>query len=209
MDPIVKIQALVRGFLQRRANRRPRDGMTKELMRRLVDGYKNQVALNEEVNLALNNWEPSANRKVRKVRNPVFPSEISENVAKLALCRKFGLMGSWNTVSGDMTFMDRKVEVKGFSSTGPNSFGPKESWDWLCFVDACDFKKDNYKVYLLKISNVDEAWQRVAVNRGQTYRAQCAQGKRPRVKFNSIQNQLREHCLTIFDGNLEALLEVL
>jgi len=60
-----------------------------------------------------------------------FPSHISENIVKFALFKKYNIMPNWDTKTGDLDLFNLKIEVKGFSSTGPSSFGPTEEWDIL------------------------------------------------------------------------------
>ena len=60
----------------------------------------------------------------RKIRNPNFPSEISENIVRIILKNKCGIDTTWD--SPDLRHNGKKIEVKAFSSKGPTSFGPTE-----------------------------------------------------------------------------------
>ena len=95
----------------------------------------------------------------RKIsRAPNFPSIISEHIAKFGLKKK-GVDSNWDIQSGDLSTDTGLIEVKCFSSTGPSSFGPKEKWNKLVFVDATDFKLYNFKVYCIDIPNDSPQWK--------------------------------------------------
>ena len=70
----------------------------------------------------------------RKIRQPNFPSEISENIARLALQNIFKTQIYWNITGGDLRLNSKRIEVKAFSSSqGPLSFGSKEKWKLYLF----------------------------------------------------------------------------
>lgn len=75
---------------------------------------------------------------VKNIRQPNSPEVISEYLTQKSYKLKFNDDVSKKT--GDINCGDKKIEVKCFTSKGPSSFGPKESWDELIFVDAINFK---------------------------------------------------------------------
>jgi len=139
---------------------------------------------------------------VRKIRLPNFPSEISENIAKICFYKKYNDLPSWNTDKGDLILEDgRRIEVKGFSSRGPTSFGPTEKWDIIMFVDCIKAHKCHFKVYIAFLANDSKEWQALKVNKKQTFKDQCLQKRRPRLAFSRIQQQIK--LTKIFDGPLQ------
>ncbi len=149
-----------------------------EKCRRLAGALKDDFGWNETVGL-LDNYityveaMEVCNKKLkkRKCRKPNLPSEISENIAKFAIRYRHGHCPSWDTTSGDLEWTPvgsdivRKIEVKGFMSHGPASFGPTEGWDQIYFVDALDFKNKHFKVYEILLSNTDPRWRGVMINK--------------------------------------------
>lgn len=97
-------------------------------------------------------------------------------------------------------------EIKFFSSSGPCSFGPTEKWDTIYFLDGLDYRHLNFKLYKFRLANVSEEWKNLKVNRTETFREQASVGRRPRMSFDKINDQLREHCELIWEGNIKDLL---
>jgi hypothetical protein len=83
----------------------------------LLDFYKyiSDLDFNNKINLLMSQ---------KKGRNENFPSDISENIAKLVIFAKYGIMPCWDTNKGDIiinkTGIFKQIEVKGFMSTGPS-----------------------------------------------------------------------------------------
>jgi hypothetical protein len=96
----------------------------------------------------------------KKIRNENFPSHISENLVKFAL-NNIKYINSdekvtWNTSVGDLEYKNKRIEVKGFISDGPSSFGPTEKWDTIYFVDAKKIRDKKIIIYEVLLSNIDE-----------------------------------------------------
>lgn len=196
LGKIIRIQALFRGVLTRRHLRDPKDNMTLEFVEQILDNYNDKYLFTKKLNKLLSK---------KKIRNTNFPSEISENIVKFCLFKKYNIMGCWDTNDGDLILLDKKLEIKGFSSAGPSSFGPTEKWDTLYFVDCMDHIHKNFKVYEINLSNKSEQWKNIYVNSGQTFYDQCCQKRRPHIKFRDIEKQLCGKCKLIFDGNISKL----
>ena len=60
-----------------------------------------------------------------------------------------------------------------------------------------------YKVYEIKKSNID--FHNLKVSKTETFGDQCIQGRRPRLVFSSIKEQLGENVKLIFEGNITEL----
>ena len=138
-------------------------------------------------------------------------SEISENIVKYALLysKKYKIFPNWDTESGDLDWIYKKIEVKCFSSLGPSSFGPTEKWDLLYFLDAMDFKNKNFKLYEIRMSNNHDTWCNIKMNKQETYKEQCDSGKRPHIAFEKIKEQLDKinvnYCKLIWSGHISEL----
>jgi len=140
---IIKIQAMFRGFLQRKKNLEKTDNFDLETINKLLDKYIFYVREITLINLKLR----------KKIRKPNFPSELSENITKFIIAKKKGFLPTWNC-NGDLKFVfnGKKIEVKAFSSDGPISFGPNENWFRLYILDCRNFicyeiKLRNGKIY--------------------------------------------------------------
>ncbi len=197
-DGFVLLQAIFRGYLCRKKLKKNKDGMTLDLLCMLIEKYNDKLLFNEEINKKLTH---------KKIRNENFPSEISENLVKFAILKKYGVLGCWDTDRGDLVVLSKKIEIKGFMSDGPSSFGPTESWDWIYFVDAKNTLQKKFKIYEFKMSNSDTLWSHLKMNKKETYLDQCNQKRRPRTTFQEIQKQLHGHYQLIFDGHIDQLLE--
>lgn len=148
-------------------------------------------------------WNAYLDKK--KIRHMNFPSEISENIVKFVFFHIYKIMPTWNTLSGDLEFLGQMIEVKAFSSHAPTTFGPYEKWNMIFFLDATEFQKQTFRLYECRIANTDPLWQNLLVNRYQTYADQCMQGRRPRILFSKIHQQLGNKCRLIFEGTLDEL----
>lgn len=151
---IIRVQSIIRGYLIRKRLIRNKDNMTLDKVIKYLRIFNNYTS-------EINNLNSLLTRK--KIRNPNFPSEISENIVKFAILRKYNVLGNWD-VNGDLLVYNKKIEVKGFMSDGPCSFGPTESWDWLYFVDCKRYSDFEFIVYEVKLSNTSELWRNLIIS---------------------------------------------
>lgn len=140
---IIKIQSLWRGFYVRKNNSKLKDGFTKKLLISYIKKYIQYINFQKEINITL---------RTKKIRIANFPSEISENIVKFVLFKKFKykFLPIWDTKKGDLVLFNRKIEVKAsidLYNSGPSSFGPVEIWDYIYFVDCKDMLNLNFKVF--------------------------------------------------------------
>jgi hypothetical protein len=196
-----KIQAWWRGNYIRKVLATLNDNYTFEILDRCLDKYINDLIFNEEINALMSR---------KKRRNENFPSDISENIAKFAVYKKYKTMPSWDTDKGDIIFnkltVFKQLEIKGFMSSGPSSFGPKETWDWIYFVDGMDIRNKKFKVYEVKLSNKSFTFRNIKLTKTETYGEQCEQRRRPHCGFEKIvKPQLGDHCKLIFEGHISEL----
>jgi hypothetical protein len=192
----ILIQKYVRRFLNNIKLSSKKDSMTFDIINQLLDNYINTYNLISSINDKLSS---------KKIRNQNFPSEISENIAKLSFFKKYKIMPSWDTKNGDLTVLNKKIEVKGFMSSGPSSFGPTENWDYIYFVDCLKFKDKIFTVYEIKLSNKNIIWKNIKINKDDTYEKQCLQERRPRISFDSLYIQLNKYCNIIFQDHIDKL----
>jgi hypothetical protein len=197
----IKIQALWRGFHVRRLLMALNDNMTYDIMIRELTRYNNNMIETERINELLSK---------KKIRHENFPSHISENIAKFVIFKKYGIMPCWDTDKGDIILnkqsLFKQIEVKGFMSDGPSSFGPTECWDWIYFVDARDTQKSCFKVYEIKLSNKSDIFRNIKITKKESYGEQCDRKVRPHCGFEKIfKPQLGEHCKLIFGGHISEL----
>lgn len=113
-----------------------------------------------------------------KVRKPNFPEAISEYLVQK-------ITNGTKPRSGDLKVNNKKIEVKCIASTGPTSFGPKESWGWIVFVYAVDYPKITFYFY-----NTSKMWLNIKINSKDTFETQIKQKRRPRINFSELKSKL-------------------
>ena len=101
----------------------------------------------------------------------------------------------------------KKLEFKCFTSNGPCSFGPKEKWDTIYFLDGLNYQKYKFKLYEIPLSNVSEEWKNLKVNKTETFADQALVGRRPRLKFDDIMSQLTNNCQLIWEGDVREFIK--
>lgn len=145
----------------------------------------------------------------KKIRKPNYPSEISENIVKFAIIKKYKAYPNWNTKNGDLVLDGKKIEVKASINLfggGTSSFGPKEKWEKIYFVDCIKHNYLIFKVYEINLSNDSEIWKKIKVNKNETYEDQCSQKRRPRLTFTQLKKQIPEKYIEIiFDDSIDNL----
>jgi hypothetical protein len=141
-----------------------------------------------------------------KMRLPIFQESLSENMIRLFILNNEKRNCNCSKV-GDLCIDDNiKIEVKCFSSSGPSSFGPTESWNKLYFLDALNFNENKFKIYKCNLSNNSEEWSKLKINSKETYSDVCKKGIRPRLEFNKIKLQLGNKIELLFEGNINKMI---
>jgi len=207
---IIKLQSYIRRYIVILKLKKDENIIQIEHLKLFLNNFINYTSSIDRINTYIKD----NNKKIyKKIRNPNFPSEISENLVKYVFYKKYNIYPKWNIKSGDLVIdlihFIKKIEIKAFISTGPSSFGPSESWDYIYFVDAREYKNKRFKIYEIKLSNDDTRWKNIFVNKTTTYYDQCIQGRRPRIKFFDLKKQLDKIdtniCNLIFDDSLDNL----
>lgn len=197
---IKKIQSCVRGYLIRKNNKKIKDNMSYKILLDEIERYNNNLLCTNEVNKLLSK---------KKIRHENFPSHISENIVKFAIYKKYKIMPNWDTDVGDLCVNNLlKIEVKGFMSDGPSSFGPTEKWQLLYFVNAKDTLNKIYQVYEIKLSNIHPIFRNIKLNKNETYGEIADKNQRGKLRgsfYKIFKPQLKDHCHLIFDGEIKHL----
>lgn len=206
MNSIEVLQSVCRGYLTRSKFIRLKDGMNFDLLLKCLKAYKFTISQQNEVNKLL---------KKKKIRRTNFPESISENIVKFAFFKNYNIMPNWDTKVGDLELdigINKpeilKIEVKGALdlNNGPSSFGPKEKWDIIYFIDAKYIFDNIFKIYEIKLSNESILWKKLEVSDKVTWEDFVKTGKRPRMNFTQIQKQLpNKYIKTLFNGNIMKL----
>lgn len=199
---VILIQKNWRGFIVRKKLYDLKDRFDLKLLKSALKNHINYTKSIKLINKKLRN---------KKFRNANFPSEISENIVKYALRNYYKVCPTWDTKKGDLVMellhIEKTLEVKGFSSSGPASFGPVEKWDVLYFINCKDYTNKKFTVYEINLSSNSRIWCDIKINLKQTYGQVCKQGKRPRITFDKIVAQLKKKYIKIiFDGHINQLL---
>jgi len=201
LDKIIIIQSIFRGFLVRKKFRLTSDYFTFKILTKLLDKFIKYTAFISKINKILKN---------KKIRNPNFPSEISENIVKYAILKKYKICPMWDIKSGDLLiknrFINKKMEVKAFSSNGLTSFGPNEHWNYIYFVDATKYKSKYFIVYEIKLSSDNMIFLNIKMNKNETFKDHCKQKRRPRICFSELKKQLKKYINMIFKGYIDQLI---
>ena len=199
----IKIQKIFKGFNLRKEFKKLNDNYTVIILNRCLDQYISGLKFNNEINVLMSR---------KKRRNENLPSDISENIVKYAIYKKYGVMPCWDTNKGDLVInknnIFKRIEVKGFMSVGPSSFGPKEMWDWIYFVDGMDIRNKNFKVYEIKLSNTSETFRAIKINKKESYGEIADNNKRGKLRacfYTKFKPQFGYHCKLIFDGHISKL----
>ena len=173
------------------------DNYSLDILNQCLDKYIDDLNFNKKINMLMSK---------KKRRNENFPPDISENIAKFAIFKKYGIMPSWDTDKGDLIYNNERFEIKGFISFGPSTFGPKEMWHVIYFVDATDILNKNFKVYEIKLSNTSEIFRNIKFSIKETFGQIADSGRRPHGNFyTGIKPQIETYCKLIFDGHISKL----
>jgi hypothetical protein len=150
-------------------------GLIAEDIENLYNGYCNfELIMRAPRNSG--KYEELQNKSVTRSLN--LPSEVSENLARFALYKyefvrtnEDGIdyaQTSFFCPRGDLATDNNntQIEVKGFTSDGPLSYGPTEHWDKLVFVDMRHhIETHSVKVILVDIGDLENAWKNIRVKK--------------------------------------------
>jgi hypothetical protein len=140
-----------------------------------------------------------------KTRWDGLPEHVSENIIKFFIQRKLKDPScTWLCKKGDLTStLLGAIECKSFTSDGPTSFGPKQKWDIIFFLDAREWLNDRLVIWQINLQSTDEVWKSIKVNKKQSKADQSDESRRPRINWEGLKPQLGDHCKKVYEGNFE------
>jgi hypothetical protein len=151
------------------------------------------------------------------IRYPNMPEDISENMVKFIIHTQVGdttskwvkaIKAKGKTLSGDLVSeKEGTQECKCFTSDGPPSFGPKEKWNVIYFLDARKWLDDSFECWRIPLANDSAEWKAIKMNKkkNETHEDQSNQGRRPRITWESLYPQISAHCTKIYSGSFEGI----
>ncbi len=178
----------------------------------MVDSYTSSV-LKNEYNALVTYINHRVNTKsTLPVRLPIIPEDVSENIVKFVIRNYLkDTTCKWSKTinkSGDLfSEKEGQIEVKCYTSDGPISFGPKESWDSLYLLDATKFTSGLFTVWRLPYKNTSTEIKSLKVNKTQTFEEQSTEKRRPRLNPKSFHQCLGQHAQKVFEGSFESIFE--
>lgn len=148
-----------------------------------------------------------------KMRQNGLCEIISENAIKFFIKNHLN-EECYNASTGDLCIKKNekitKVECKCFTSDGPISFGPQESWDKLFFLDARKWLNNQFKIIEINISNSNKKWTEIVFNKvkNETFKTQIDAGRRPRMNWNQLSSLIpKENKIELFNGSFEEMIK--
>lgn len=144
------------------------------------------------------------NHHFKRVRRMNFPEVISEYIAYLLLSknRKINEKVKAGDLEEEIDGAFERIEIKCTASAGPISFGPTERWKKLYIFKV---QRDMYMLYLINVSSNSETWKNIKLSKKNTFEDHRRAGKRPRISFDSLANQVKMELIT--KGSIVELLK--
>lgn len=143
-----------------------------------------------------------------KIRLPIVPEDISENIIKFILRKNGDNECKWAKDvdgKGDLVSGSKRYECKCFTSTGPLSYSPTPDWDKICFLDLTNYLDDKLILYECNLKPTDEEWCKIKLNKNQSFTDQCDEKRRPRLTFDGLKKQLGDKLSKVYEGNFESI----
>jgi len=141
-----------------------------------------------------------------KIRLPVFPEDISENIIKFIINNKLSGDSIWSCDTGDLYSTKEGIqECKCFTSSGPSSFSPTSNWDVIYFLDGRQVIPNNFILYRIPLKKDSEEWKKIKINKKETFEDQCKGKRRPRINWASLYPQISQYCEEVYNGSFEQI----
>jgi hypothetical protein len=139
-----------------------------------------------------------------KTRWDGLPEHVSENMIKFFIRAKLNdLSCSWLCKGDLVSSVMGTIECKSFTSDGPTSFGPKQKWDNIFFLDARGWLDNNIVIWHIPLPNTDPVWTSIKVNKKQSKAEQSDESRRPRINWEALYPQVKDHCRKVYEGTFE------
>ena len=145
------------------------------------------------------------------IRNQNPPEDITENIVKFIIinydndpsCKWAKAIKLHGDLYSDKYSISYPIEVKAFTSDGPCSFGPLKKFGIIYFLDMRDWLNNKFILWKVNVSSDSSEWQNIKMNKTQTMKEQCKQGKRPHISWENIYSQIPDKCIKVYDGTFE------
>ena len=146
-------------------------------------------------------------------RFPCFPNEVSENIAKFVLQSEWGIDATWNTNAKDLVCMDTctPIEIKAVTTRpglehGPTSFATNTDCTNLYFMNFM-LGGENNSLDMYKYTGGKERLDDMVMNidKKEKFGDQCKKGKRPRIRFSTFLERMKDCMFPVCSYNLTEL----
>jgi hypothetical protein len=136
---------------------------------------------------------PDFEKNSKLIRNPNFPSELSELLVMFCYHKLFNVQMEWK-IGADLWKEQTKHEVKAFVS-GPTSFSPVLKFKTIFFLDASDVMNGSFVLYHVRCDS--EKFKNLKVNLTSSFKDFEKTKNRPRCLFNDLLKQWRENKIPV------------
>ena len=154
----------------------------------LMEGFLKYKLLITNLNIEIKK-NKSYTKWTKLIRNPNFPSELSENLVKLVWEKRLNKKIEWKIGSDLLIDKQQKHEVKCFVS-GPSSFSPILTFKSIFFLDASYSHEGIFILYHINCNG--EMFSKLNCTLSETFLDFQLKKKRPRCCFFFLLKQLRE-----------------
>lgn len=150
----------------------------------------------------ISKWNFNNNKNQRQ---PIINEALSEGIIQLFICEHEGrkCINSFKKC-GDLLCNKSIIEVKCFSTNAPISFGSSK-WNELYILDATNFKNNIFEIYKCKLSNLSRTFQNIKLYGNKKYSDFYKSGKRCKITFGNLKNQLKYNLKLVFSGSIQQL----
>ena len=94
-------------------------------------------------------------------------------------------------------------EVKAFTSNGPSQFGPSKKFGVLYFLDLRNWLNDEIILWRVNLTNESPEFANIKMNKTQTHKEQCDEGRRPHISWDNLYPQIQDSCVKVYQGTFE------
>ena len=152
------------------------------------------------------------NRALKKykefdIRLPILPEFLSEILVYFAIRNILKDTSVTRKCIGDLASEEYgRIEVKGFSSTAPNSFSTNMKWDSLFFVDCKTIENDNNVIIYKVLMSLNDFKNLIYVSKTKTFADYEKSKQRAKISFDNLTKQKKFVYEIVFQGNYKNLL---
>lgn len=173
------------------------DNYTREFLKKNYYAWKTYALLREE----------SKKYSNKNIRLPALHEDISENIIKFAIHDLGDTTCIWKNGCDLYSELEMELQCKSFISDGPISFSPTPKWRYIYFLDARKWKENFITIYRANITSSSDIWKNIKVNRKDTFNDQATKGRRPRISWNLLYEQISMNVEIIYQDDIDKLFE--